>query len=582
MIKRLWSVLFIMLIISGCGYNGTPTRQNDFTPLTSIQIFAELPAIETSKTIAIQTSTRLKVIGNFSDLFTRDITDQAVWSSNTPGVAAFITAAQPNRVTGQSPGSAVLTATVGAITSSYTLTISPATVTAITITPVNPTVSKGFTKQFAATGSFSNSTTQDLTFDSSWSSDTPTVATVGDTASDKGLARALSIGSTTIKATLGSSISPPTLLTVTEPALLSIAVRPANPALPANPSILSLSTTPFTATGSYSDGTTADLTALAAWTSSNTNIASINTTGTATTLTQGTTTITAAYGGVPGTSTLKVTGGNLVSITIAPSTPGLVIGNLTRLTATGTFSNGATRDITNAVDWSTANTAIATVTTSTPRDNLAFLNAIATTSATAVTASYGLITTSTNLVVTNPQLLTPLTISPASLALTAGTSDRLNVTASYNNAPTQDVTFNTNCLWSSDNNAVATVENTGINKGRVTGIAAGSANITASFGGQIIIRTITVTSRSLKSLAISGTATLASGRQTGFTATATYTDNTTKDVTDKTTWAISSQSVAILADSLNQPGQLVGVDSGSATLMATFGGLSPTITVTVP
>jgi len=565
-------------MVSGCGYSGTPTRQNDFTLLTSIQIIPVSPSIATSKTIAANTSTRLSVIGNFSGLFTRDITDQVVWSSATPTVAEFITAAQPNRVSGHTPGNAILTASVGSITANLTLTVSTSTITTLAITPANPTVSKGLTQQFTATGSFSDSTTQDLTFDSSWTSSAPTVATVGDTAINKGFAKALSIGSSTITATLGNSSST-TLLTVTEPVLLSIAVRPANTSLPANPSILSLSTTAFTATGSYSDGTTADLTALAAWTSSNTAFATVFA-GTATTLAQGTTTINGTYSGVTGTSALKVTGGNLTSIAITPATPTLVVGTLTRITATGTFSNGPTRDITNVVDWTTANTAIATGPISAPRDNLAFLNALATTPATAVTASYGLITTSTNLIVTNPQLQAPLTISSASLNLNVGTSDLLTVSATYNGSPSQNITLNS--TWSSDNNAVATVENTGINKGRVTGIAAGTANITATFGGLNITRSVTVTSRSLKSLAISGTSTLVSGKQAVFTTIATYIDNTTNDVTDKTTWAISSQSVAILADSLNQPGQIVGVDSGSATLTATFGGLSPTVTVTVP
>src|SRR5262245_16948249 len=48
-----------------------------------------------------------------------------------------------------------------------------------------------------------------------------------------------------------------------KPALLSLAVTPANPALELG------ETLQFTATGTYSNGTTTDLTALANWTSSN-------------------------------------------------------------------------------------------------------------------------------------------------------------------------------------------------------------------------------------------------------------------------------------------------------------------------
>ena len=87
----LWSGFFIVLVLSGCS-NGTPTRLNTFTPLTSIEITA------VSSTIAAQTSTRLTATGNYSGLFTRDITAQVVWSSDTPNVAGtFTTAATPNR-----------------------------------------------------------------------------------------------------------------------------------------------------------------------------------------------------------------------------------------------------------------------------------------------------------------------------------------------------------------------------------------------------------------------------------------------------------------------------------------------------
>ena len=83
MINLLSSGFLVMLMLSGCGWNGAPTRNNDFTPLTSITISADYP------TIALHTSAKLKVTGNFSGLFTRDVTDQVARSSNTPTIAAF-------------------------------------------------------------------------------------------------------------------------------------------------------------------------------------------------------------------------------------------------------------------------------------------------------------------------------------------------------------------------------------------------------------------------------------------------------------------------------------------------------------
>ena len=235
----------MVLLLSGCGWNGTPTRANDFVPLTSIEITAVSP------TIAAGTSTKLSVKGNFSGLFTRDITGQAVWSSDSPNVAGFITAASPNRVTGLVPGTAVLTATVGSVSATFKLTVSSATITTLTITPSAPTLAKGLNTRFTVSGAFSDSTTQDLTNDVTWSSSVPAVATVSDAAGSKGFAQALAVGTSTITATLNGK-SGTTLLTVKEPVLQSITLSPANP------SILTLSTGSFQATGHYSDGSTAD------------------------------------------------------------------------------------------------------------------------------------------------------------------------------------------------------------------------------------------------------------------------------------------------------------------------------------
>ena len=114
MIKLFWSGLLTVLLLSGCGWDGTATRPNDFATLTSIQI---VPA---STTIAAGTSTKLTVIGSYSGQFTRDVTDQATWSSDNTAVAGFITASSPNRVTGVAPGSAILKATVGGLSATST------------------------------------------------------------------------------------------------------------------------------------------------------------------------------------------------------------------------------------------------------------------------------------------------------------------------------------------------------------------------------------------------------------------------------------------------------------------------------
>ena len=84
------------------------------------------------------------------------------------------------------------------------------------------------------------------------------------------------------------------------PTLNSISVTPANP------NIATGATQQFTATGTYSDGSTQNLTSQVTWTSSNTSVATINSAGLASGATPGSTTITAAFSGTPGLTTLTV------------------------------------------------------------------------------------------------------------------------------------------------------------------------------------------------------------------------------------------------------------------------------------
>ena len=190
----------------------------------------------------------------------------------------------------------------------------PTTLASISVTPTNPSLTKGTTQQFTATGTYSDNSTQNLTTSVTWSSSNSAVASISNT----GTATAAAVGTTTIAAASGS-ISGTATLTVTPATLQSIAVSPTNPSLARG------TTVQFTATGTYSDNSTQNLTTSLTWSSSNASVASISNTagsnGTATAIAAGTTTITAASGSIAGTTTLTVTGGvsranNVLPITV--------------------------------------------------------------------------------------------------------------------------------------------------------------------------------------------------------------------------------------------------------------------------
>ena len=168
-----------------------------------------------------------------------------------------------------------------------------------------------------------------------------------------GSASALAKGTSTIQATSGS-ISGSTTLTVTA-ALVSIAVTPANP------TIAKGTAQQFTATGTYSDNSTQNITSSVTWSSTSTAVATINTTGLASTLGVGSTTIQATSGSISGSTTLSVTAPVLVSIVVTPANPSIAKGATQQFTATGTYSDNSTQNLTSSVTWSSSSTAVATI-----------------------------------------------------------------------------------------------------------------------------------------------------------------------------------------------------------------------------
>ena len=84
----------------------------------------------------------------------------------------------------------------------------------IAITPISPTITAGSTRQFTATGTFADNTTQDITSSVTWAA-TGSAATISNTAGSNGLATGISIGTSTITATRDGVTSNSATLTVT-------------------------------------------------------------------------------------------------------------------------------------------------------------------------------------------------------------------------------------------------------------------------------------------------------------------------------------------------------------------------------
>lgn len=179
----------------------------------------------------------------------------------------------------------------------------PPHLVSITVLPTNPTIPDNGSQQFQALGTYSYGPQVDLTNSVTWLSTAPGVATVHP---GTGLATGVYAGNTVIRATynlpLGGQIQGQTTLIVT-PILVSIAVTPESDSVTVGNS------TQFTATGTYSDTSTADLTSVVTWQSSDTDYATISSGGLASGVAQTLTSviISATLGLLGDTATLDVT-----------------------------------------------------------------------------------------------------------------------------------------------------------------------------------------------------------------------------------------------------------------------------------
>ncbi len=335
------------------GIVGSATVTVSAATLTSITITPPDPSIAKGLTV------QLTATGNFTDGSTQDLTHYAGWTSAANSIAQvsnFSTSA--GLVTGINPGTTTIKATAYGIIGSTTVTVTPATLSSIAVTPTNPSIAKGTTVQLSATGTFSDGTMQNLT-QASWTSAAGTIATVGP----NGLVFGTGVGSAAITATQGA-VSGSTTVTVTAAVVTSIAVTPANP------SIAKGTTVPLTATCTLSDSTTQNCTTQVDWTSGSITIAQVSnvsgTQGLVTGLRVGSTSIIATLNRISGSTTVTVTAAVLTSITITPVNPTIPPLGSRFFTATANFSDGTTQIVTLQTSWISSDPAVGIIFSSTP------------------------------------------------------------------------------------------------------------------------------------------------------------------------------------------------------------------------
>ena len=359
--------------------SGAVTGSTTFSVLPAVLLSISFNPVTPS--LAMGTTEHIVAVGLFSDGSTQNLT-AVDWSSSDQ---SMVTVDGNGNLATVALGSATVTATVGAISNTVSVSVTPAVPASIAVTPANPSIPAGFIQQFTATGTFTDNTTQDLTSTATWTSSAGNIATVDDTGFGSGLAA----GTSTITATFGN-VSGGTSFTVTPALLQSVTVSPQN-VLMTNGTTYQL-----TATGHYSDSSSPNISSAATWSSTDSTIASVDNTGVVTGRKAGTVSITASLNGVSDSTTLTVANHTLQTIIVTPVNPTVNVGQITQFSATGYFADGTTQDLTKSAHWSTSSANVATINSGQSGGGLATPKAAGTVT---ITATFSGVSGSTSLTI---------------------------------------------------------------------------------------------------------------------------------------------------------------------------------------
>lgn len=607
-------VLGVFMLIGGCSEK---EGEDTTTTVTNVKYYPQEVALESITISSAATSVKVlgvqnyKAVGLYSDKTEQVITDLVTWTSSDTSKATFSTAiGGEGELTTLASGTVTITAsytnkdtTGDTVTSTANLTITNP-LESISVTATDTTVAAGLTTTFAAEGVYADGNTGALSTATFRSGDT-SVATI----TSDGTLTAVADGTVTIYAdatddVTNTLITGSTSYTVTDALLVSLAVT-------ADTSKLYrwYRDAQLTATGTMTDGKTADLTNSVTWSSSDSKVVYMYSDGYAESNGAGTVTVTATGSDKDGndvTADISLSSYIFKSVAASPATATIKRGASQQFGAVLTFTDDTTADVSNNyyLRWRMPEFWVAGIkSTGNGGENG---------KATGVNAGtaypypiwydyeyfYGSATapydgTKATLTVEAP-VLKAIKLVPDTAKVPVGGVIKFTVLAGYADG-TEDVTSSATL---SDGGSAATTVMTFSSYGlygRVKGDAAGTATITASLTAGTVTKTdtatVTVTAESLDSIIVKPAGTnITKGQTYQFAAVGKYLDSTADsyrmiDITPVVTWDSSNDATATVVDTYSASNGLKGLGKGIATgttyINAYYGGKKGVATVEV-
>ncbi|EGQ8927061.1 hypothetical protein DLH98_24465 [Vibrio parahaemolyticus] len=444
--------------------------------------------------IPVGLDTALKAEVTLTDGSVKDVTQDADWTTTDPTVLD-VNNTEGNKgsihakKTSTSPVDVTASITIAGTeyTDSTAITVTTATVTALSVTPETAALPIGLTQEFIAQAELSDGTSLDVTKNTavSWTTSDSSIATV-----DKGIVTSVAEGNVTITAVgvVGEQrFSDSATLNVTPTVVTNIIISPQSANTPVG------LTKQFTATAVFSDDSELDVTndAAISWTTGEATIATVSNDvdgkGIVKGESVGKTTITAT--GVLGsqslqaTADLEVTKAVITDFQVTPAISASALGLPTSFVATATLSDSTSLDVTNnpEVSWSSSDTGVATVTNGDIDGNgVATGIAVGVTNITASATVNGENWQSSGELTINNAAIVGISIDTTDNEVAVGKTLAMKAIGELSDGNTTDLTADDRSTWVIEDTSLASVSNAAEDKGTVTGIKLGSTNITVS------------------------------------------------------------------------------------------------------
>lgn len=475
------------LLLLGCG-DDEEDVSSDGHPLSYLQLSPE------SARVPVGFEQQFQLTAIWDDGMVQDVTDHPniEWSS---GDNAVVTIDDDGLAKGVSPGTTLITATGTANGEPYSATatveVLDVRVISLQVTPAMATVPVGGTRAFVATATFSDGVSRDVTRSSAlgWRSQDEGVARVGNEPDRQGIATGVAVGSTLIEAVgsaNGIQFEALAQLEVTDAKITGLDIQ-----APTGPLPVGLAAQ-LQAFASLSDGSApVDVTGHdgLSWLSDAPDVARVDADGLVTGMAPGSATIMAS-GSVDGapldaSERIEVSAATITRLALQPVDGIVPVGLQSQFTATAYLSDGSTLDVSQSplLHWSSSHPEVASVSNAAGTKGLVTGMTVGSASIQASGSVSGVPFAASAQITVSPAEVIGLTISPENASLVVGAKRQFQAMATLSDGAVREVTRDAALSWLSDDPAIATISNAEASRGEASGLAEGTALISAEMAG---------------------------------------------------------------------------------------------------